>query len=150
MTQQEFEEENKKIRDKIYSINRKIQILSEEKRCLFYDSSKESVIEALYSTSNHDITKYVRERNIYHEILALSTMKKSLEERLNQSKKKREREDGISNIISKLYLPNFPDMPKQIYPGNGLSKPIYSVSDGCLAWMFVFVIIGIAIIALTV
>lgn len=133
-----YEEENRKLKEQLANINKEIREL--ESYISQYDHS--------FYYSSRDIFNPHKSIYNYHafacndakkKLTILTIEKKYIEETLKESPKRR----MISNIVKKI-----PDGPQKVYDGGFFTKPMYSISDGCLIWLLVFSAIGTLIIAI--
>lgn len=137
MTEKEFEKENEKLRERIKSIDKEIsdlrELINTNDYLMNYSFSEQTIMD-------------VAKQNARYKILALEETKKQIDVKLQQSFAKRIIDNKISNYLS--YLPELPDAPKKVYSGGLITKPVYSISNGCFLWMVAFVVIGLILILL--
>jgi hypothetical protein len=121
-----YEEENETLRKKILYIDNEIM-------------RAESLINELPAFSSDATINYYRNKAKL-ALFALKDRRKNIEDALKESPQKRK----INNLLG-VIASNLPEVPEKIYQGNGLTKSMYSISNGCLMWMIIFVVIGFII-----
>lgn len=124
-----YEEQNKALKKKLILIDKEITQI-------------EDLIKELPYFTSDAIVSYHR-NNAELSLLVLKERKKDIEDALKESPKKRK----ISTLLGTI-ANNLPEPPKKVYQSNGLTKSMYSISNGCFMWLAVYVAIGFVIIML--
>lgn len=138
-----YEEENKKLEEKLISINIKIEethtLIQHLNSCKCNIRNKSGIdIGKSYFAKESEIGMIdMALQNAQYKLVMLEEIKQNTIDVLKESPRQRK----ISNLICKIPLDKLPEFPQKVYDGGFLSKPMYSISDGCANWMAIFCII---------